>query len=340
MDDKNGVGIAAPSPPDCASTSGAQCPFFTLRDLVDAAGNAIRTGLPAQAWVEAQVLEARMTRSGLALVLVEAGATNTANCARLRCMAFNNVLARIEADLAIPLDPALLEGTCCVLKVRPTFHLKYQLELHLLGINPALAQGLLVQSVRRIRTALQAEGLFDAQRRLPTPPDLTRIAVVHPDGAAGWGDVAGELERWDAKGILSFVPIRATFEGGKAASSLTDALDLARRLAEAGEIDLVLVVRGGGDPSGLASVSNEFVARALLAIPVPVVVGLGHARDRTLLDEVAWRSCDTPSKAVALVRTLFTRPALATIRNWGSIRSAVDRVLTYQTLPDLERSTA
>jgi exodeoxyribonuclease VII large subunit len=56
-----------------------------------------------------------------------------------------------------------------------------------------------------------------------------------------------------------------------------------------------MVVRGGGDPSGLASLSDEDVARDLLAIPVPVITGLGHARDRTLLGEIAWRAADNPT---------------------------------------------
>jgi exodeoxyribonuclease VII large subunit len=99
-----------------------------------------------------------------------------------------------------------------------------------------------------------------------------------------------------------------------------------------------MVLRGGGDPTGLASLSDEDVARGLLAIPVPVITGLGHARDRSLLDEIAWRAADTPSKAIGMVRTLFAEPARTAIRHWTSIHHNLDRLIRLEAGPDLERT--
>ena len=86
-------------------------------------------------------------------------------------------------------------------------------------------------------------------------------------------------------------------------------------LARMGHMDVLLVVRGGGDPAGLATATDELVARTFLNVPVPAIVGIGHQRDRGLLDDLAWRSVGTPSKAVKELWQLIAQPAKSAIRD-------------------------
>jgi exonuclease VII large subunit len=152
---------------------------------------------------------------GWFLDLVEDQADNTVSCARLSCSVSHAVLRRIGDELRFPLDPTLLIGSVALLKVKPTFHPRYQLGLRLLGVNGNLAAGLLNRRIDQIRAALEGEGIFDLQHQLAAPPDATRIAVIHPDASASWSDVEAELQRWQAQGILTVEPIPAAFEGAR-----------------------------------------------------------------------------------------------------------------------------
>ncbi len=156
---------------------------------------------------------------------------------------------------------------------------------------------------------LRRDGSYDRQRALAAPRDVTRVTVVHPAGAAGWADVAAELARWQAAGLLAVRSVPTAFEGVGAAAGIAAALGRAAEDVAGCRPDLVLVVRGGGAASSLAPFDTEGVARAVAALPVPVVTGLGHAVDLTLADRLAWRHVDTPSKTMPLLRELMAGPA-------------------------------
>lgn len=338
MTQHNGAGPVAPRPPGCASTSGPKLPFFTLGALMDASDSAIRMRFPTEIWVQAQVLAVRPMAWGCVLDLVDDQANNTAKCARISCNAGRDVFARIHQQTGLEVDPSALVGTCALLRVKVGFHPRYHMSLRLTGIDPALAAGLLERQIDLIRTALVSEGIFDAQHRLPAPPDVTQLVVIHPEQSASWSDVQAELRRWQASGIIELTSLPATFEGPHAASSLVTALRKARDLAKAGKADIVMMIRGGGNAAGLASLSDNLVARGLLALPIPAIVGLGHARDRCLLDELSWRSADTPSKALAIARTLFAQPACAAMRDWAAIGRDLDRIIRLEVAPVLKRA--
>jgi hypothetical protein len=187
MNDDHGAGPVAPLPPGCASVSGREAPTMTLPQLMAAVGGAIRTGLPAEVWVQAQVLAARRVQWGWFLDLVEDQADNTVSCVRLSCSVSHAVLRRIGDELGFPLDPTLLIGSVALLKVKPTFHPRYQLGLRLLGVNGKLAAGLLARRIDQIRAALEGEGSSvssTSSRHLQTSRGLrSSIPTPRPAGA-------------------------------------------------------------------------------------------------------------------------------------------------------------
>ncbi|MDX7953469.1 exodeoxyribonuclease VII large subunit [Lichenihabitans sp. Uapishka_5] len=219
------------------------------------------------------------------------------------------LLARMGAQLGGPIDPEHLVGTTTTLKIGPHWDARYHLGGRVLDLGREATLSLSRHRVELLRQALRHEGLYDRQRRLPSPPDVTRVVVIHPVGAAGHADVAGELSRWAQAGLMVVRCHASAFEGEAAPRAIAAALrDAVMPLA--GSIpDVVLMVRGGGARSGLETLDHEVIARAIALCPVPVIAGLGHAIDRALVDEIVWRSCDTPSKAVTLVAAIIRAPA-------------------------------
>jgi len=159
---------------------------------------------------------------------------------------------------------------------------------HLLSTE---AGGLWQVAFEKAKKSLERDGLLDPARKRPLPPLPRRIAVVtSPDGAA-FRDIAAVLEhRWPADLLL--VPTRVQGEG--ADRDLCAALALLSRIPR---LDLAIVGRGGGSKEDLWTFNNERVARAVAAVPVPVVSAIGHEIDVTLCDLVADLRAPTPSAA-------------------------------------------
>ena len=180
----------------------------------------------------------------------------------------------IARRLGAPLDPAHLVGMTVVALIEPDFHPRWGMGGRIVGLSQALRESLVRKVLDEIRARLKTETLYDRQRRLPVPPDVVRVAVVHPAGAAGHADIAGELARWERAGIVTAVSITAAFEGPRAAAELVAAL---RRAASGDGVppDVVMMMRGGGDKAGLLALDDEAVARAICLCPVPVITGLG-----------------------------------------------------------------
>ncbi len=313
----------------CASLNEAVAPIpsLSLRDYVQEAGRAIRQTLPPEAWVDATVLKVKATQYGLSLELTEPNIESTANAARLRAFIGKSAVHSIQDQIGLSLDCELLTGVHARLRIAPKFDVSYHLSGNILGLDPALADSLLVKRIAAIRSQLTTERVFDLQRTFGPPDEITRIAVIHPYQSASWADLHGELGRLEKLGLLHVVSLPATFEGPKAPVSLVAALLQARHRVEHEDIDLVLVVRGGGASAGLGALTNVSIARAICQMPVPVITGLGHANDRSILDEVAWRSCDTPSKALQLVKSVMRRRAEAAFDSYLASVNHIDRLL-------------
>lgn len=196
------------------------------------------------------------------------------------------------------------------------------------ALAKSVQQGLAARIVAEARERLRREGLLDRQKKLAAPADITRLVVIHPVGAAGYADIAGELNRWRAAGILEVLSIPAPFEGAQAVAAMVGALRQAARPSQGQALpDVILLVRGGGARAGLSQLDDESLARTVATLPVLVISGLGHATDRSLVDEVAWKMRDTPSKALALVAGVIREAAIRAVDNKQTIRTAANNAV-------------
>ena len=224
--------------------------------------------------------------------------------------------AVIWARTANKILPAFEEATGAVLaagikllvRARPTMHPLYGLSLDIDAIDPDFTMGDLAARKREIRARLKAEGLFERNRQLPAPWDYTAVLVIAPQGAAGLGDFKAESERLERLGICCFTYVSSRFQGEGAAEQLREALrsGLAEwRSSQSCDPDAVCIIRGGGAVNDLAWLNDYALARAVCECGVPVLTGIGHERDETILDEVAHCAYDTPSKAIAGIENVI-----------------------------------
>jgi len=173
----------------------------------------------------------------------------------------------------------------------------FQLRMH--GIDPAFTLGRLQADRERILAGLVADGLFDANRALPFPLVPLRVGLVTSRGSAAHADVLAEL----ATSGLGFAvrSVDARTQGLDCAPSVVRALATLARC----DVDVVLLVRGGGARTDLAGFDTDIVARAIAAMPVPVMTGIGHEIDRSIADEVAHTAHKTPTAAAGdLIRAV------------------------------------
>lgn len=172
---------------------------------------------------------------------------------------------------------------------------QYGLTVVINDINPEFTLGDMERQRQEILNRLTQEGIIGQNKTVPVPPVLQRIAIVSAAGAAGYGDFMKQLT--DNKYSVCFYPclFQATMQGVKTVPTVLAALDKVEQNQHL--FDCVVIIRGGGGTEELNSFDNYDLARRVATFPLPVIVGIGHERDITVLDYVAGIRVKTPTAA-------------------------------------------
>lgn len=234
-------------------------------------------------WVTGEVSSANRHRSGLFFTLQDPDGV-----AAIKCVAWNSQLAKL-AQIPTVGEQLIILGGIRVYRERG----EYQLT-----VWQALPAGVGLQALRfqQLRKRLEAEGLFDSQRKRSLPTHPSAIAVVTSPTAAAWGDIQKTLkQRYPGLQVL-FSP--ATVQGEQAPESIVNAIN---RVERDGRAQVLILARGGGAVEELACFNDERVVRAVAVCSIPVITGIGHQRDESLVDLVADAAVHTPTAAAELV---------------------------------------
>ena len=195
-----------------------------------------------------------------------------------------------------------------LIKIKAKFDPQYGFSVNVEDIDSSYTLGDIARRYQQILERLTTEGLVDKNKLLSTPFDIQNVLVIAPENAAGLGDFKKDADALDKAGVCHFVYHTATFQGNTAAVSIIDALGNGLRkwaLNFDSAPDLIVIIRGGGAVNDLAYLNDYNLAALLCKRSVPIWVGIGHEKDRTILDEVANRSFDTPSKVIGGIRNLI-----------------------------------
>lgn len=296
---------------------------LSLFDLLNTLQGVVEDVFAAPLWIRCEVIAAHPRAKGYWRLQVQdpvAGGEATAEVMVWRTQV-PAIIHRFERMTGHPLGA----GMQVLLQVKVNFSPKWGLGLTAQAIDPAFTIGQAQMEQDRIRRTLQEEGLWQLQQRLPIPASFSHVALIAPDGSAGLGDVMRETERMETSGLCEFEVLLSPFEGPRAVTSLVALLE---GLTDPTHYDAVLMVRGGGGTAGIQTLNHEALVRALCKCPIPVFVGIGHERDHTLLDEVAFGSLGTPSKAVGHIASTVVAQAQEALALWATVQQHTQRRLS------------
>lgn len=195
----------------------------------------------------------------------------------------------------------LTKGIKILFEAEVNFHERYGLKLNVLNIDPSYTIGELAVRRREILERLANEGLKDRNKELEFPLVPQRIGIISSATAAGYEDLINHLTH-NPYGYRFICRLyEAIMQGDRAEASVVNAFQ--RCLDDAGHLDVVVVVRGGGGQMDLQCFDSYEIARTIAALPVPVISGIGHERDITVVDEVSSMRAKTPTAVADLIIT-------------------------------------
>lgn len=282
----------------------------SLSQLLAGVGQAVAQAYRSGEWVRVEVVKADVRRGHIYLELTERGPAGDL-LAQARAMIWADTAHQIVPAFEHATGVVLGAGIKLLLRAKPTYSPQYGLSLVVEAIDPDYTLGDLEARKREIRARLHSEGLTELNRSLPLPWDYNAVLVVAPQGAAGLGDFQADAERLQRWGLCHFVIVHSRFQGEGAAAEIRQALldGVATWPGPNPTPDAIVVIRGGGAVNDLAWLNDYALARCICELAIPVLTGIGHERDRCVLDEVAHASYDTPSKVIAGIEQLIIQRA-------------------------------
>ena len=293
---------------------------LSLRELMQRIRACVQRGLPEALWIRAELTKVDSRLNHAFLDLVERDATREVASAKAVIWQPGPMLARFRQHTGQELAAGLQVLVHARVEVQDRFGLRLVIE----AIDATYTVGIMAQQLKIIRQTLEQEGIFNRNRQLSLPTDFFSVAVISPEGAAGLGDFQAGAEPLARYGICRFHYFTALFQGPNAKESLLQAIASALALPD---IQALVLIRGGGAVADLHWLNELELARAICLSPVPVITGIGHQRDQTILDEVACRVADTPSKVIKLISDTIQQRAAQTRTDFNTIQVALGRRL-------------
>jgi exodeoxyribonuclease VII large subunit len=267
---------------------------YTLLELNSLIRDVLQDNLPEVYWIIAEISEMKVNRTGHCyLELVEKEPATDEIVARARATIWSYTFRMVKPYFETATGQPFREGIKVMIQVSVEFHPAYGLSLNIRDIDPAYTLGDMVRRRREIIARLQEAGVFDMNRELPLPLVPQRIAVISSSTAAGYGDFIHQLEN-NSHGFLFATRLyEAYMQGNEAVPSILNSLDSI--FTEENEFDAVAIIRGGGAQADLNCFDSYDLAYAVTQFPLPVITGIGHEKDDTILDLVAHTRLKTPT---------------------------------------------
>ena len=273
---------------------------LSLYELNSLVRDVISMSLPDSYWVEAELSEAREGYGGHCYMeLIEKDERSNTPIAKAHASCWRNRWMLLKPQFERVTGQRIHAGMKVLLKVHAQFHENYGFSWIVDDIDPTYTMGDMARKRMEIIQTLKEEGVFDLQKELKLPMFCQRIAVISSATAAGYGDFCNQLA--DNGYGLQFTTalFAATMQGEGVEQSVISALN---RINEEWENwDCVVIIRGGGATSDLSGFDTLALAENVANFPLPIITGIGHERDESVLDMISFQRVKTPTAAAAFL---------------------------------------
>ena len=279
---------------------------ITLYELNSLLREVIECEMPNEYWVEAELSECRESRGHCYMELIQKDEHNATPIARAsaKCWASKWMIVRPYFERTT--GQLLHAGMKVLLKVYAQFHEAYGFSWIVTDIDPTYTLGDMARKRQEIIRQLKEEGVFDLQKELQLPLFCQRIAVISSETAAGYGDFCNQLAA-NPYGFLFHTRLfPAIMQGESTEQSIIDALgrifsEYSYCSAQETPFDCVVIIRGGGATSDMSGFDTLALAENVANFPIPIITGIGHDRDESILDMVSHTQVKTPTAAATLL---------------------------------------
>ena len=271
----------------------------TLFELNNLVREVISSTLSQEYWVEAELSEVHEVRGHCYMELIQKELFSNTPVAKASAKCWKSKWTLLREKFEKVTHDGLKPGMKVLLKVYADFHEAYGFAWIVTDINPEFTMGDMARKRQEIIDTLKREGVFELQKELVLPQFAQRIAVISSKNAAGYGDFCHQLA--DNPQQLKFYTrlFPAVMQGEGVEESVIAALNSINENIE--KFDAVVIIRGGGATSDLSGFDTLRLAENVANFPIPIITGIGHDRDESIVDMVAHTKVKTPTAAAALL---------------------------------------
>ena len=259
--------------------------------------------MPDEYWVEAELSECRESKGHCYMELIQKDERSATPIAKASAKCWVSKWMLIRPYFERTTGQRLHAGMKVLLKVYPQFHEAYGFSWIITDIDPTYTLGDMARKREEIIRQLKEEGVFDLQKELQLPLFCQNIAVISSETAAGYGDFCNQLTD-NPYGFLFHTQLfPAIMQGDGVEQSVINALEeiFDVQSSQSDMFDCVVIIRGGGATSDMSGFDTLALAENVANFPIPIITGIGHERDESILDMVSYLRVKTPTAAAAFL---------------------------------------
>ena len=271
---------------------------LTLFELNHLVRDVLECEMPDEYWVEAELSECHESKGHCYMELIQKDERNATPIAKANAKCWASKWMLIRPYFERTTGERLRAGMKVLLKVYPQFHEAFGFSWIVTDIDPTYTLGDMARKRQEIIRQLKEEGVFDLQRELELPLFCQHIAVISSESAAGYGDFCHQLSDNPYGFQFQTQLFPAIMQGEGVSQSIISALE---NIYNGQCFDCVVIIRGGGATSDMSGFDTLSLAENVANFPLPIITGIGHDRDESILDMVSHTRVKTPTAAAAFL---------------------------------------
>lgn len=299
---------------------------YSLSELCQNIEEVLAEEFASTYWVRAEVASLSV-RGHCYMELVEKASTKNI-AAKVRATCWQQIYGILSPYFEAETGQKLSVGMQVLLEVEVSFHAVYGLSLNIVGIDPTFTLGDMARQRQETIQRLKDDGVMDMQSSLEIPSLPRRIAVISSADAAGYGDFCHQLENNSGGFQFRTQLFAAIMQGDQSAKSIIQSL---QQIAdEIDKWDIVVIVRGGGASTDLRNFDDYELASHCAQFPLPIIAGIGHTRDISIVDMVVHSSVKTPTAAAEWLINAMQQQADRIAELYKRLQRAIQHTINQQ----------